>query len=208
MPTRQKIGLRKEQPKIMRAPGKKRRENLLNAASALLGEKDIEDISFREIAARAEVPEGSAYHFFANRFDVFAELANTLNAEFCAVHAKPVPAAKRKTPAILAAHMIDLGAGVYGKSAPARQLFIGGKTPLEVRQAGDESDRDVAAAMHASFARYFNIGDSAAVRDAFYYFIGITDYLFSLSVVEHGKISTAMLKEAKRAGVAYLETYL
>ena len=42
----------------------------------------------------------------------------------------------------------------------------------------------------------------------FYNFIEITDLLFSLSMLEHGEITPQMLAEAKRAGVAYLGTYL
>jgi hypothetical protein len=45
------------------------------------------------------------------------------------------------------------------------------------------------------------------MRNAFYYFIEITDLMFALSLVEHGEITPAMLAEAKRAGVAYLATY-
>ncbi len=153
------------------------------------------------------MPEGSAYHFFANRFDIFAELATVLNDEFCQAHEKPVPAAKRKTWNDLAEYMVEIGARIYATSPPARQLFIGGKTPLEVKQADGRNDRDVAAAMHRSFARYFEVPDTSAMRDAFYYFIEITDLMFSLSIVQHGKITPAMLREAKRAGVAYLATY-
>ena len=61
--------------------------------------------------------------------------------------------------------------------------------------------------MHSSFARYFDIPDSDEMRAAFYYFIEITDLMFTLSVARHGKITGPMLQEAKRAGVAYLETY-
>jgi hypothetical protein len=45
------------------------------------------------------------------------------------------------------------------------------------------------------------------MRSAFYFFIVITDLMFTLSIIEFGKITPAMLAEAKRAGVAYLETY-
>jgi len=204
---RQKIGLRKKRPPKTRAPGRKRRQELVNAAYDLLCDEEIENISFRDIAKRAGVPEGSAYHFFANRFDVFAELANVLNDEFSRAHEKPVPLARRKTWNELAEYMVEIGARIYAKTPPARQLFIGGKTPLEVKQADRKTDRDVAAAMHRSFARYFDIADTAEMRDAFYYFIEITDLMFSLSIVEHGKITPAMLREAKRAGVAYLGTY-
>ena len=206
MSNRQKIGLRKE-PVKMRAPGRKRRQAMLDAAYQLLDEYDIEDVSFRDIASRAEVPEGSAYHFFANRFDIFSALADDLSAMFIAAHEKPVPTAKRKSWSDLAAHLVDVGAGVYASSRPARQLLIGGKTPPEVKQADRINDRAVGDAMHASFSRYYDIPDTDEMRAAFYYFIEITDLIFTLSNIEHGEIVPAMLAEAKRAGVAYLETY-
>jgi hypothetical protein len=46
------------------------------------------------------------------------------------------------------------------------------------------------------------------MRNAFYYFIEITDLIFTLSVIEYGEITPAMLAEAKRAGIGYLSTYL
>jgi len=208
MSNRQKIGLRKKEPASTRAPGRKRRKALLDATCDLMCEKAIEDISFRDIAQRAGVPEGSAYHFFANRFDIFSALAYALNGAFIRAHEKPVPAGKRKNREQLAAHMVDIGAGIYKKSPPARQIFISGKTPPEVKQADRMNDRDVADAMHRSFSRYFDIPDTDEMRNAFYYFIEITDLMFTMSVVEHGGITPSMLKEAKRAGVAYLGTYL
>ncbi len=208
MSNRQKIGLRKERPPKTRAPGRKRRQQLLDAAYELLCEKEIEDISFRDIAKRAGIPEGSAYHFFANRFDLFAELAGALSEKFSRAHERAVPASRRKTRRELVEHLVDVGARIYAKTPPARQLFIGGKTPYEVKQADRKNDRNVADAMRSSFARYFDVPDTEEVRDAFYYFIEITDLMFTLSVVEHGKITPAMLREAKRAGVAYLESYI
>lgn len=207
MSNRQRIGLRKKEPTATRAPGRKRRKALLDATRDLLCEREIEDISFRDIAARANVPEGSAYHFFANRFDVFSALAVTLNDEFAGAHEQPVPAEQRQSRDQLAEYMVDVGAAIYAKNPAARQLFIGGKTPPEVKQADRINDRDVGDAMHRSFSRYFRIEDSDEMRSAFYYFIEITDLLFTLSIVERGKITPEILAEAKRAGVAYLRTY-
>jgi len=206
MSNRQKIGLRKESVKT-RAPGRKRRQALLDAARDLLCEKDIEDISFRDIASHANVPEGSAYHFFANRFDIFSALGKMLSDQFVEAHKKPVPPAKRRTWNDLAAHLVDVGAKVYATSPPARQLFIGGKTPPEVKQADRINDRAVGDEMYRGFSRYYDIPDTRDMRDAFYYFIEITDLILTLSIIEHGEITPAMLAEAKRAGVAYLETY-
>jgi len=207
MSNRQKIGLRKA-PTKTRKPGRIRRQQLLDAAYQLLCEHPIEDISFRDIAARADVPEGSAYHFFANRFDIFSSLAKSLSDRFIEAHRRPIAARSRKTWKHLADHLVEVGANVYADNPPTRQLFIGGKTPPEVKQADRINDRAVGDVMHEVFSAHFNIPDTEEMRAAFYYFIEITDLIFTLSVIEHGDITLSMLKEAKRAGTAYLGTYI
>ncbi len=207
MANRQIIGLRKE-PTATRRRGRERREKLVQAAYELLSERPIEEISFREIAERAEIPEGSAYHFYSNRFDIFAALANSLSEKFIVEHRKPVPIAKRENWQSLAEHLVDVGARVYKNNPPAMQLLIGGKTPPEIKQADRFNDKEVGKVMHAVLAEYIDIPDTEEMHNAFYYFIEITDLIFTLSVIEHGKITKEMLAEAKRAGVAYLGTYL
>ncbi len=207
MANRQQIGLRKSSTKT-RKPGRERRQQLLKAAYDLLCEQDIEDVSFRQIAERADVPEGSAYHFFINRFDIFSALAQTLSDQFIAAHQVPVPASKRNTWQQLAHHLVDVGVRVYSDNPPARQLLIGGKTPPEVKQADRINDRAIGDVMYEVFALHFYIADTDAMRAAFYYFIEITDLILMLSMIEHGQITPAMVKEAKRAGTAYLGTYL
>ncbi|MEM9880073.1 MAG: TetR/AcrR family transcriptional regulator [Pseudomonadota bacterium] len=206
MANRQVIGLRK--PKVtQRKRGRERREKMVKAAYDLLCAREIEDISFRDIAAQADVPEGSAYHFFANRFDVFTALAKTLSEDFIAAHQRPVPAAKRQTWQDLAAYLVDVGAAVYASSPPARQLFLGSKTPPEIKLADRVNDEAVGRVMHNVFSRYFDIPDTDEMQRVFFYFIELTDLFFSLSVIEHHTITPHMLAEAKRAGVGYLATY-
>jgi AcrR family transcriptional regulator len=204
---RQKIGLRKA-PSATRKRGRERRKLLLKAAYELLCVRPVEDISFRDIADKAGVPEGSAYHFFANRFDIFSALAKELSEQFIEAHQRKVPPSRRKSWQALAEHLIDVGAKVYAKNPPARQLLIGGKTPPEVKQADRINDRSVSNVMHGVFAEHFELPESDEMRNAFYYFIEITDLIFTLSVIEHGEITPAMLSEAKRAGVGYLGSYL
>ena len=207
MSNRQKIGLRKA-PSATRKRGRERRKLLLKAAYELLCARPVEDISFRDIADKADVPEGSAYHFFANRFDLFSALANELSEQFIEAHQRKVPPSRRKTWQALAEHLVDVGAGVYAENPPARQLLIGGKTPPEVKQADRLNDRAVGNVMYEVFAEHFELPDTDELRNAFYYFIEITDLIFTLSVIEHGEITPAMLAEAKRAGIGYLGTYL
>lgn len=47
-----------------------RRKLLLDAAIQLLETTPIEELSFKQVSEKAGVPEGSAYHFFANRYDL------------------------------------------------------------------------------------------------------------------------------------------
>jgi AcrR family transcriptional regulator len=203
---RQKIGLRKPVSATHKR-GRERREQLLKAAYDLLCVRPVEDVSFRDIADEAGVPEGSAYHFFANRFDVFSALAKQLSDLFIDAHRRAIPAARRRNWRALAEHFVDVGAKIYAKNPPARQLLIGGKTPHEVKQADRLNDRSVGSVMHEVFAEHFEIPDTKRMRDAFYYFIEITDLIFTLSVIEHAAITPAMLAEAKRAGVGYLASY-
>ncbi len=191
----------------MRKRGRERREQLLKAAYDLLCERPVEDVSFRDIAYEAGVPEGSAYHFFANRFDVFSALAKQLSDQFIDAHRGAIPAARRRNWRALAEHFVDVGAKIYAKNPPARQLLIGGKTPHEVKQADRLNDRSVGSVMHEVFSEHFETPDTKRMRDAFYYFIEITDLIFTLSVIEHAAITPAMLAEAKRAGVGYLASY-
>lgn len=207
MAPRQQIGLRKTHTGTQER-GVERRRKLLQAAYDLLCERDIEDVTFRDIATRAGVPEGSAYHFYANRFDLYTALAGELSALFVAAHRRKVPAARRGAWEDLAGWLVDVGARVYAKNPPARQLLIGGKTPPEVKQADRMNDRQVGELMYEVFARYYRLPDAPGLHAAFYYFIEITDLIFTLSVIEHGKITPAMLAEAKRAGTGYLGTYL
>jgi AcrR family transcriptional regulator len=207
MSTRLKIGLRKT-PSATRERGRQRRKLLLKAAYDLLCVRPIEDISFRDIADEAGIPEGSAYHFFANRFDVFSALAKQLSDLFIEAHQRKLPPSRRKSWRALAEHLVDVGAKIYAENPPARQLLIGGKTPPEVKQADRINDRAIGNVMYEVFSEHFELPASDEMRNAFYYFIEITDLLFTLSVIEHGEITPKMLAEAKRAGVGYLGTYL
>ena len=207
MSNRQKIGLRKA-PSATRKRGRERRKLLLKATYDLLCVRPVEDISFRDIADEAGVPEGSAYHFFANRFDVFSALAEELSDQFIEAHQRKVPPSRRKSWQVLAEHLVDVGAKVYAKNPPARQLLIGGKTPPEVKQADRLNDRAVGNVMYEVFAEHFELPETDEMRKAFFYFIEITDLIFTLSVIEHGEITPEMLAEAKRAGTGYLGTYL
>jgi AcrR family transcriptional regulator len=206
MSNRQKIGLRKTHSGVQQR-GVERRQKLLKSAYDLLCLHDIEDISFREIAAHAGVPEGSAYHFYSNRFDLYTALANDLSELFLQAHQQPVPPDHRSTWQDLAAWLVDVGARVYADNPPAMQLLIGSKTPPEVKQTDRMNDHRVADQMFEVFNRYFEMPDNNEMRRGFYYFIEISDLMFTLGVIDRGEITAEALAQAKRAGIGYLASF-
>ncbi len=50
-------------------------EAILNAGRAVLAEQGYEHFTVEDVAARAEVPVGSVYQYFPNKFAIIAELA-------------------------------------------------------------------------------------------------------------------------------------
>jgi AcrR family transcriptional regulator len=207
MTVRQKVGLRKSNTGI-RKRGKERREKLIKATYDLLCTNSIEEIAFIDIANSAKIPEGSAYHFFANRYDVFAALAKELSDKFIETHRQPIKKKYLKSWQTLADYLIERGAMVYADNPPAQQLLIGGKTPPEIKQVDRINDREVGKVMSEIFQQHFYLPDLPNTKDIFYYFIEITDVMFSLSVIEHSRITDEMLNEAKRVGRSYLASYL
>jgi len=206
MSQRQKIGLRKTHSS-MHKRGVERRSHLLKAAFDLLCERDIEDISFRDIARRAGVPEGSAYHFYANRFDLYTALAGDLSKLFVTAHKCPIPENCKSDWRTLAKHFISTGVNVYRNNPPARQLLIGGKTPPQVKLTDRLNDREIARVMARIFTKYFSAQKETDLETVFYYFIEITDLVFSLSVIEHGEITDEMIQQAQFAGIGYLANF-
>ena len=67
-----------------------RRKLLLDAAIQLLETTPIEELSFKQVSEKAGVPEGSAYHFFANRYDLLAALASQLAQGFADAYSQPI----------------------------------------------------------------------------------------------------------------------
>lgn len=207
MSTRQVVGKRRK-TSTMQARGVARREQLLEAAEQLLNERPVEGISFKEIAEYANVPEGSAYHFYANKYDLFTAVAKELSNKFVTAQEQPVDSAKIRKWQDLAELFVERGAGVYATNPAAQQLMLGGRTPPEIKLEDRINDRTVGKVMQNKFSEVFVFSQDNLPTDVFFYFIEITDLMFSLSVVESGTITPRMLEEAKRAGIGYLGMYL
>ena len=68
-------------PKYRRLDPGQRREQILDAASALFAERPYDEVSVEDIASAAGVTRGLVHHYFGGRKDVYIGLLERLGAE-------------------------------------------------------------------------------------------------------------------------------
>ncbi|WP_109355575.1 TetR/AcrR family transcriptional regulator [Sphingorhabdus sp. EL138] len=207
MSTRQVIGKRRS-ISSMQSRGVARREALVAAAIEMLNDQTPQELAFKAIADKANVPEGSAYHFYANKYDLFADVAGEMSELFQEAQSKPIDPDKVENWHDIVGVLVERGANVYKRNPVARRLLIGSTTPPEIKQIDRENNRRIAAIMAERFADIFDMPNIPDFEQKLYYFIEITDTLFTVEHREKRAITNEIVEEAKRVAIGYLGTYL
>jgi AcrR family transcriptional regulator len=199
--------LLKTRKRTLRNRGIARRELLLAAARTLLEERELDEISLGDVAARAGVPKGSAYHFYDDIKDLYAALLALIEEEVLRTHGLPITESVREWPDVVRI-LIRRGVAFYNANRPSRQLQIGPKTPPELKLHDRRSDLALGALYQQQLHAFFELPELPDASQVFFRAVEIADLMFGLSVLETGQITPAMAAEAERATVAYLATYL
>ena len=189
------------------ARGNERRRVLLGCARQLLAERDLDAISLGDVATRARVPKGSAYHFYADIHALYAALLAELQQELLAVLSRPLRGPIGRWQDVVMA-LTRRGAEFYGHHPAARQLQIGPKTPPQLKLSDRRSDAAIASLFELQIDRRFRLPAMPERSRIFFRAVEIADLMFCLSVLESGTVTEAMQREAGRASIAYLESYL
>lgn len=205
--TRQVVGKRRTR-KHVQERGNTRRKQMLDAAEELLASMPIEELSFKQISEKAGVPEGSAYHFFANRYDLLAALASELADRFGKRYRAPIPRKSVKYWHDIVDIVVDRAVKTYRENPAAMQIWLSGRTPAQVRLADHVSEKKVSSDLRSLFEQFFVLPDLPTNYDVFFYFLELSDVILSLSIIENGELTEQMIEEAKRVGRGYLGTYL
>ena len=204
---RQVVGKRRTHNRVQKR-GNTRRKLLLDAAEKMLKSLPIEELSFKQVSAEAGVPEGSAYHFFANRYDLLTALAARLAHRFGGRYREPVARKAVGNWTDLVDILVERGVALYRENPAAMKIWLSGRTPAQVRLADHLSEEKVSSDLQELFELYFVLPKLPKDYDIFFYFLELTDVPLSLSVIERGEISQQAVDEAKRVGRGYLGTYL
>jgi AcrR family transcriptional regulator len=191
----------------LRKNGIARRQQLLQAAQTLLESHDLDRLSLGDIAAAARIPKGSAYHFYADIKDLYANLLSTLEEELLAVLDAPIRE-KVKDWQHVVAILNDRGVAFYAGSRASMQLQIGPKVPADLKLHDRQNDAAVSRIYERHIESFFVLPQLPQRSTVFFRAVEIADLMFSLSVLEHGKITADMAEEATRAMCAYLRCYV
>ncbi len=205
--TRQVIGLRRE-VSSKQERGVRRRKRLVEAARHFLKTRDPQEISFKDIAKKADVPEGSAYHFFANKYDVFSALAMELGEAFGTEAAKPIEKDNSGTWQNFVASQIDRSAAIYRSDPVARKVLLGATMPHEVKNVDKESVEAYIATLEARFHELFVMPKIMNFSKRLKYTVTMIDAIFELDHNVNGNLSDEIVEEAKLAMIGYLSNFI
>jgi AcrR family transcriptional regulator len=198
---------RNRNARVPRRPGIRRRAALLAAARALLETRDINRINLSDVARVAGIPKSSAYHFYADIVDLYISLLAELDREMVEDLAAPLRARIESWQDIVA-ELLRRGVRFYAGNGAARQLSINPRTPPELKLRDRRNDVALGRLFESHMRARFVLPRIRHRTRVFFHAVEIADLMFSLSVLEHGIITTPMAAEALRATLGYLRNYL
>lgn len=190
-----------------RSPGRKRFGALLNATEQLLTECSAEDLTLARIAERAEVPVSSIYHFFPNKNAAYTALAQRFHAQLREISERPMTPAPRSWQAVIEDKQ-RAGAKFLNEHPAALHLFMGAGISVDVRNLDLSSNVQLAQSRAAYLRRYFHMPRLPDLENHLAVAIGLTDGIWAISYSAERRITPFYAREALRATVLYLRSYL
>lgn len=203
MSTRQVIGRRREVTSKQER-GVRRRKRLVESTRHFLETLDPQEISFKEIAKHAEVPEGSAYHFFANKYDLFSAVAAEAGEVFVSEISKPFTNGEINSWQDFLVQVIDRSAGIYRSDLVARKVLLGATMPHEVKNVDKVSIEAYVATLETLYHALFESPPVPKFRQRLIYALTMVDAIFELDLRSNENLSDEIIDEAKTMMVSYL----
>ena len=188
------------------ARGRARRQELLVAARTLLETRTLHEIELSDVAALAGIPKSSAYHFYGDILQLYAELAVLLDEELNAVLSEPLPELPNWEAVVGA--LIDRAASYFRGNPSGQQLMFGPVTPPDIKRSSRNADIAHSAVFKAQIGDQFVLPDFPGRDRVFFHAVEAIDLMFGLSLIEQNGLVDEMIAEAKTIACAYLGVYL
>lgn len=182
-----------------------RRQQLIEAARALLGMHQVDSLSLPAVARQAGIAPSSTYHFFTDLDELFREVAITIAAEMVGL----VPGSlKPDSWEDVVRAYLECAMNFFNADPAALQLILGEQTTSSIKRAACREGAPFGEELRQTISQYFVLPEIPDIEGVFFRAIQIADLMFCLSVADHGRITPAMFEESLRAACAYLSVYL
>lgn len=196
-----------EAGRATQARGRARRRLLLDAAETLLETHQLDELTLSMVAAHAGVSKGSAYHFYKDITDLYAELAGAIGDDMAQV-LRDFPVAPEDEWADIVRKALVSGSAFLDAKASRRQLIWGPRSPSHIKRSDRANDRRLGAAILGRVGENFDVPDFPRREEIFYHAVEIADLLFCLCMLDHARLTAEALSDAQRAAIAYLRIYM
>ena len=173
----------------------------------MLRTRRLTELTLSDVAAEAEVPKSSAYHYFADIEDLYVQLLKILHEEMQAALDAPLAGPFANWPDVIA-RLLERGARRFAADAAAAQLLVGPEASPDLRLRVLKSDVTLGRIFERQIDVHFELPEVADRSVIFFRAVEIAGLMFCLSFIDHGRITKDMLSEATRATVAYLGLYV
>ena len=181
---------------------------LLDAADALLGDKETTEVGLYDIAGAANVPPASVYHLFPTKEAAFVALAERYLIGLRNHIIRPVHSGQLRRWQDFVTLEIHRAIEYYNSNKVMSKLFFGANVIPDVRLL---DVRNVERASASTYDRMNELFEMPYIYDAdtkFAALIGIYDGIWMTSYARHGRITADFARESELAAIAYCETFL
>lgn len=183
------------------------RGRLISAARSLLHTQRLTDLTLSVVAAEAEVPKSSAYHYFADVEDLYVHLLLILHKEVQVALDAPMEGPFTSWADVIA-RLMERAVRHFAADAAAQKLLVDPAASPDLRLRVLKCDAALGQIFERQIDAHFKLPDVADRSVIFFRAVEIAGLMFCLSFIDHGRITKDMMGEATRATVAYLGLYI
>jgi AcrR family transcriptional regulator len=189
------------------ARGQEKFDKILDAAHSLIEEQGVDELSLADVAKKAGVATGSAYHFFPSLEAIFIALVERYDIIFTEIVSQPIDSASADSWQDMLGLHFDNARDFINSNPPALILLIGPGRSWQSKQVDTISDSNIANAIVVNFERTFVLPDYPPPVQLVHLGIRILEGLWELSVQQHGHVTEEYCRETTRAVIAYMRLY-
>ncbi len=188
--------------------GRARFEALLDTVEVMLAEHEPDQIGFYQIAERAGMPAASVYHFFPTKNAAFLALARRYLDHFRQGARRPIDPAETGSWQDVIRKRHERAVAYYNAHPPAMKLILGVQPFLEIHDADSTANEDISKLLLEDLRRTFHFPYVAGPEQKFLICLSIADAIWRISFAAHRRITPDFAREATRATLAYMRTFL